>query len=458
MAKIFFSGIGGSGLSAIAVFMADRGHSIVGSDRSFDRYPDNPICNILKSKGITIVPQDGSGINTSIDLAVFSTAVEDNHPEFIKARQLDIPMKTRPQYLCEIVSEFRTIAVAGTSGKSTIAGLLAFLLNKLGLEPNFIGGGRVKQFKSENNLGNSLSGSSDLLVIEACESDGSIVHYHPFYSIIANLSLDHNSIEKTGEMFETLGRNTKQILVISGDDENLRRCRFDNPVRFSIDTDSGYKAEAVEYLTMSAKFTLHGVAFNLSLPGKYNLYNALSSIALLSETGIKLQHIAEVLHDFSGIERRFDIHLDNGKHLVVDDYAHNPHKIASLMEAVKKVRRRVCYIFQPHGFGPTHLMKQGYIDAFIGNLRPEDHIILLPIYYAGGSTRKDISSEVLSDEIRAAGMSAEVLSERSLIFNRLREWDNYVIFGARDESLADFAREIASRLRCGQAEMTEKCK
>jgi UDP-N-acetylmuramate--alanine ligase len=280
MAKIFFSGIGGSGLSAIAVFMADRGHSIVGSDRSFDRSPDNPICNILKSKGITIVPQDGSGINTSIDLAVFSTAVEDNQPEFIKARQLDIPMKTRPQYLCEIVSEFRTIAVAGTSGKSTIAGLLAFLLNKLGLEPNFIGGGRVKQFKSESNLGNSLSGSSDLLVIEACESDGSIVHYHPLHSIIANLSLDHNSIEKTGEMFETW-KEHKQMLNIGGD-ENLRRCRFDNPVRFSIDTDSEYKAEAVEYLPMNANLP-YTESHLTSLPFKYNLYNALSSIALFSK-------------------------------------------------------------------------------------------------------------------------------------------------------------------------------
>lgn len=447
MLKIFFSGIGGSGMSALAGFSADKGHIVVGSDRSFDRNPDHSICKILKAKGIIIVSQDGSGIDTSFDFAVFSTAVEDNQPDLIKARQLDIRMKTRPQYLCEIVSEFRTVAVAGTSGKSTIAGMLAFLMNKLGLEPNFISGGRVKQFKTKSYLGNSLSGSSDLLVIEACESDGSIIHYHPFYSIIANLSLDHNSIEKTAEMFETLSRNTKRLLIIGGDDANLCKCRFDKPIRFSIDTDSEYQAKAIEYQPLSTNFMLYGVPFRLSLPGKYNLYNALSSIALLAEMGIKLKDIADVLPDFSGIERRFDIHLDNGKHLVVDDYAHNPHKIASLMETVMKFRQRVCYIFQPHGFGPTRLMKQGYIDAFIKNLRKEDHLILLPIYYAGGTTQTDISSENLMNEIKAAGKSAEVLHERSFIFDRLKEWDNYVVLGARDESLAEFAREIALRLQ-----------
>jgi len=447
MPRIFFSGIGGSGMSAIAGFMADRGHVIAGSDRSFDTSPDNPICRILKAKGIAIVPQDGSGIDASYDFAVFSTAVEDDQPEVIKAKQLGILIKTRPRYLSEIVSEFRTVAVAGTSGKSTMAGMLAFLMDKLGLKPNFIGGGRVKQFRTKSNPGNSLSGSSDLLVIEACESDGSIVSYQPSYSIIANLSLDHNSIEKTAEMFETLGRNTREVLVIGGDDSNLHKCRFDKPVRFSIHTSSEYQAQAIEYEPFSTNFKLHDINFRLSLPGEYNLYNALSCIALLSEMGIPLRDIADVLPEFSGIERRFDVYLNSGKNLVIDDYAHNPHKIESLMETVKRICHRICYIFQPHGFGPVRLMKQGYIEAFIRNLREEDHLILLPVFYAGGSTQKDISSGDLLKEIQAAGRSAEVLHERTLIFSRLKEWDNYIVFGARDETLSDFTREIAMRLQ-----------
>jgi UDP-N-acetylmuramate--alanine ligase len=447
MSKIFFSGIGGSGMSAIASFMAGRGHTIIGSDRSFDHNPDHPLSAILTNKGITVVPHDGSGIESSLDLAVFSTAVEDTQPEVKKAKDLGILMKTRPEFLSEIASEFRTIAVAGTSGKSTIAGMLAFALHKLGFEPNFIGGGRVKQFKSQSNAGNSLNGGSDILIIEACESDDSITHYHPLYSIISNLSLDHNIIEKTAQMFETLGRNTEELVILNGDDENLTRCRFDKALSFSIDKPSEYRAEAIEYQPLRTMFSLHGINYTLSLPGQYNLYNALPCIALLSELGIPFKDSAGVLPSFSGLDRRFDIHLNTEKHLVIDDYAHNPHKISSLMGSLKAFRHRVCYIFQPHGFGPTRFMKHAYIDIFAKNLRKEDHLVLLPIYDAGGTALRDISSEDLSHAISEAGKSVEVLHERSFLLNRVKEWDTYIVFGARDETLADFAQEIALRAR-----------
>src|SRR4030042_1689363 len=157
--KIFFSGIGGSGVSAIACFMADRGHTVTGSDRSFEAKPKHPLYKILNSNGITITPQDGKGIDSSFDFVVFSTAVEHDRPEFIKAKTLGLPMKTRPEYLAELTSEFKTIAVSGTSGKSTTAGLLAFLIQRLGMKPNFIGGGRVKKFKTDKQPGNSLTGT-----------------------------------------------------------------------------------------------------------------------------------------------------------------------------------------------------------------------------------------------------------------------------------------------------------
>lgn len=446
MSKIFFSGIAGSGMSAIAGFMADRGHRIIGSDRSFDRFTGHPLYAILKNKGITIVPHDGSGIDSSIDLAVFSTAVEDTQPEVTKARDLGIPMRKRPEYLSEIASGFKPIAVAGTSGKSTISGMLAFIMNKLGLEPNFIGGGRVKQFKSQNNVGNSLAGNSNILIIEVCESDNSITYYNPVYSIITNLSLDHNVIEKTSEMFETLSMNTKKLVIINGDDENLNRCRFNKTVRFSIDTPSQYQAKRIDYQPLRTTFSLHGKDYSLSLPGKHNLYNALACIALLSEMGIPPEDISGILPSFIGLDRRFDVHLNKGKYLVIDDYAHNPHKIFSLMGTIKTFRSRVCYIFQPHGFGPTRFLKQEYVDVFVKNLREEDHLVLLPIYDAGGTALRDISSEDLSYAIGKAGKSVEVLHERSLLYNRIKEWDSYIVFGARDESLSEYAKEIALRL------------
>jgi len=447
MAKIFFSGIGGSGMSAIACFMADKGNAIVGSDRSFDRDPHNQICKVLKEKGVTIVPQDGSGMDTSFDFAVFSTAVEDDQPEARKARESGIPAKTRPEYLREIIGTYETIAVGGTSGKSTTAGMLAFLMKQLDMEPNFIGGGRVKQFREAGAPGNSLVGKSDLLIVEACESDGSLIHYRPSFSLIGNLSLDHNPVEETAAMFEALGRNTKKKVFVNADDRNLSRCNFARLVSFSIDSESEYRATNIEYKPFGTTFTLRGAEFQLSLPGKYNLYNAVACIALLSEQGVDLKRLAEIIPEFSGIERRFDVHLNDGTHLVIDDYAHNPHKIESLMDCAGRIRTNICYIFQPHGYGPTRLMKEGYVETFIRNLREGDHLFLLPIFYAGGTSVKDISSQDLAREIRSAGKSAEVLPERSVLFSRLGEWNTYMVFGARDESLSGFAREIAERLR-----------
>lgn len=445
--KIFFSGIGGSGVSAIAGFMADKGHFIAGSDRLFDLSGGHPIRKRLEENGIMIFPQNGQGIDESFDFTVFSTSVEKSNPDYGKAEKLGIPVKTRPEYLAEIVSEYRTIAVAGTSGKSTTSGMLAYLMQRLGRAPNFIGGGRVKQFRNLRNSGNYFADSSDLLIIEACESDGTIVNYKPVYSIILNLDLDHHSIDQTAGMFEKLSDNTSQFALVCADDRNLESCAIRNARRFSIHLESEYQARDIVYYPLETVFKVNGQEFKLSLPGEYNLYNALACISLLSELGITGEAIAAVLPEFTGIERRFDIHRNDGKYLIIDDYAHNPHKIRSLMAAVKKVSDKICYIFQPHGFGPTRLMKDGYIDTFAEGLRSSDHLILLPIYYAGGTAARDISSDDIIEGIKAAGKSAEVMAERPQIFYKPLEWDTYVILGARDDTLSDFAEQITAGLR-----------
>jgi len=396
--------------------------------------------------GITIVPQDGSGLDSSFDLAVFSTAVEPDNPEAMRAKELGIKTMTRPEYLAEITESFDTIAVSGTSGKSTTSGMLAFLMERLGLKPNFIGGGRVGGFKTDTNPGNWLTGDSSQLVIEACESDGTIVNYRPRHSIVLNLALDHHSVDETAGMFGTLMKNTAEEVILNADDEKLLELDPEGAVTFSVMNPSGYRPEAVEYGPFSTYFLLNGVRFSLSQPGRYNLYNALSCIAFLCETGTPLESIAEVLHEFDGIDRRFDIYLNDGEHLVVDDYAHNPHKIGALMETVKKLGGRVTYIFQPHGFGPTRLMKDEYINVFAENLRLSDRLILLPIYYAGGTAAKDISSMDLADGIIQRGGPAIVVEEREMILEMLGGYRTFVVFGARDESLSALAQEIAGRL------------
>ncbi len=432
-------------MSAIARFMADRGHTVVGSDRAFDQNPSHPLHQILASGGITVVPQDGGGVDPSFDFVVFSTAVEPDRPEFIKAKALGIPVKTRPGYLAEIIKEFRTIAVAGTSGKSTSSGMLAFFMQRLGLKPNFIGGGRVRQFRSGTNPGNSMSGDSDLLVIEACESDGTIVNYRPLHSILLNLALDHHPVAETARMFEALIGNTGGKVVLNADDTRLAEMNAAGAT-FSLAAMSDYRATDVIFRPFGSEFSVRGVRFRIGLPGKHNLYNALSCIAVLSEMEVSLQEIASVSGDFSGIERRFDVLLDDGRNLVIDDYAHNPDKIAALMETTRPLRKRICYVFQPHGFGPTRMMKNDYIKAFTQHLRASDRLVLLPIFYAGGTAARDISSYDLAEGVRKGGRSAEVAEQRETILGRVREWNAYVVFGARDETLSDLAREIARLL------------
>lgn len=446
--RIFFSGVGGSGLSAIAGFTARRGFSVAGSDRLFDSNPDDRISGRLKSLGIEIFPQDGSGLEKPQDLVVFSTAVEKDNPDLTRAAGKKIPLVSRPQYLADLVSGFETIAVAGTSGKSTVSGMLAFIMQELGMGPNFIGGGRVKQFRSALNPGNYLAGTSQTLVIEACESDGSIIHYKPAYSVILNLDLDHHPVDETAVMFGKLYENTSGFVVAGADDLNLMSLNFSNARTFSIDRESDYQATDVRYHPMETVFRVRELEFRTLLPGRHNLYNALACIALLSELGIPPGGIAKKLSEFEGIERRFDVHLNDGGHLVLDDYAHNPHKIDSLMQTLMQMSKGICYIFQPHGFGPARLMKDGYIEVFSRNLRDDDMLILLPIYYAGGTASRDISSRDLAEGISAPGRRVVAVDDRGEIFGLLPGgWDCFAVFGARDDSLSTLAEEIAERFR-----------
>ncbi len=454
--RIFFSGIGGSGVSAIASFMAAGGHEVSGSDRAFDLTPAHPVAALLEGSGIRIFPQDGSGIDGALDFAVMSTAVEAGTAEVVKAKALGVPLKTRPEYLAELSREFDTIAVTGTSGKSTASGLTAFLMRELGLQPNFLGGGRVKDFKNGQRPVNFLAGGSRWLVMEACESDGTLVNYRPRHLAILNLELDHKGIEETARMFEKIAANTSGLRIINADDANLSglqviKQKGDAIQKFGMGPGADFRAEDLALHPFGSEFTVRGVRFKLALPGAYNVYNALAAIAIVSGLGGPLEKIAAALPRFSGIERRFDIHLNARGKLVIDDFAHNPHKISSLMKAVGAIKeqKRVCYVFQPHGFGPVRMMKNEYIEAFAQNLRSGDLLILLPIFYQGGTVSMDISSGELARAIAGRGKSAVAVSDRAEALRHAGSRDCVVIMGARDETLSLLAGE-AARLLAGK--------
>ncbi len=197
---------------------------------------------------------------------------------------------------------------------------------------------------------------------------------------------------------------------------------------------------------LSSEFTVRGVNFVVKLPGLYNVYNALACLAALAEHGVALSECVKPLEAFKGIERRFDVHFDDGKSFVMDDYAHNPHKIASMMQMASKIRDEICYVYQPHGFAPTRMMKAEYIESFSANLRAGDRLFLLPIFYVGGTVAKDISSRDLADGVVANGKNAETAS-REEILAKAKQGECYLVFGARDESLSDLAEALAKRMK-----------
>lgn len=434
-------------MSAIACFMREKGHEVAGSDRAFDEMPSHATAKALRAMGIRIAPQDGSGLDSSYDLMVMSTAVEQDRPEVVKAGALGIPAKTRPECLASIIREHRTIAVSGTSGKSTASGMLAFVMRELGMEPNFLGGGRVKGLGGPHASGNFLAGGSRFLVAEACESDGTIVNYWPEHTIVLNLALDHHEVDKTAGMFTTLMGHTPGLCILNADDQNLGDISPARAVTFSIHGPSRYRATGIIPERLGSSFTVGRTAFRLSVPGIHNIYNALSVIAVLSELGVSPADIARPLEGFAGLERRFDVHLDDDAGLVIDDYAHNPHKIRFLMETARSLAPSIWYVFQPHGFAPTRLMKDDYIRAFSENLRHADRLLLLPIFYAGGTVAKDVSSEDLASGVRSLGRSAETVESREKLLELSGRCKAWVVMGARDESLSIVAADLARALK-----------
>lgn len=443
--KIFFSGIAGSGVSALALFMALRGHVVSGSDRQFDSGAVNPLKSTLEAAGIRIFPQDGSGITNDLDLMVMSTAVEMDRPEVVRAREFGSRIMSRPEFLASLSINHKSIAIAGTSGKSSASGMLAYALRRLEAGPNYISGGKVKDFRSPENPGNVLSGESDWLVMEADESDGSIVNYSPFHSVIANLSLDHNPVDETAGMFRKLIQNTSGRVVLNADDPDVMKLNTGDALTYSIiDSSSDLKADGISMEGRKVSFTVNGQGFVITQPGLHNIYNALAAIAVLHIMGFELNRIADAIAPFSGIERRFDVHMDRDGQMVIDDYAHNPHKISALMHTIATLSDSACYIFQPHGFGPLKLMLKEYAETFSSQLRENDRLFILPVYYTGGTVKRSIGPEDLAELCGATALKSRdaLISE----IQNMPPYNCYAVLGARDDSLGSLADKIAVEL------------
>jgi len=427
---------------------AAEGRAVSGSDRDFDRGRNLGVKAALEKLGIKIFPQDGSGINGATAELALSTAIEDSNPEVVKAKEAGLKITHRSELLAAQVNRFDTIAVAGTSGKSTTAAMLFSVLEAGGLGPSVITGGALGALKERGLIGNAFRGSGNILVVEADESDGTIVRYLPKTGLLLNISKDHKNIEDLNKIFSEFAGNCGRLLVNA--DDPASAALLPGAEKFGFSTGA-WQVTDIKAGPFSSEFKINGVGFSLPAPGLYNIENALAACAAAAVYGVKLETAAAGLKDFRGVERRFVLIGEKNGVTVIDDYAHNPAKISALLKALHQAPgRRVLAVYQPHGFTPTRHLKAELIESFASGLNKDDILIMPEIYYAGGTVSKNISSKDISDAVAARGHRTAYYERRpeipAAVSGLAKPGDIVVVMGARDATLADFAAQILEAL------------
>jgi UDP-N-acetylmuramate--alanine ligase len=447
----FFIGIAGSGMSAIAQYLQGIGKNVSGSDRFFKPGEHNEIKVKLEAAGITCFVQDGEGITSATDLVVVSAAVEDTVAEVQKAKSLNIPVIGRAGLLALITNSKKTIAVGGTSGKSTTAAMLFEILEYAGMSPGMISGAGLISIIKDNKIGNAKVGTGEWLVIEADESDGSIIAYHPEMGVLLNVDKDHKEVNELMEIFRTFKANSK-LFIVNQADALARTLTQNSRQDFSADPffPAGYLATGFRQEGMKIFFTINDCDFELYHPGRHNMENALAATAVASQLGVELNTSAEALMHYQGIYRRHQVLGNKNGVWLIDDYAHNPVKCAAAIKACQPLAPKVIAWFQPHGYGPTKFLRNDFVKEIGTALRQQDEIWMSEIFYAGGTTEKSISARDLIEDLKANGKNANFVENRNELLNEIRSHLTgdcvLLLMGARDPSLELFAASVWDEL------------
>lgn len=450
--KPFFIGIAGTGMSAIAQYLQGIGKQVSGSDRYFHPDQPNETKEKLEAEGILCFLQNGEGITNETDLVVVSTAVEDTVQEVIKAKQLNIPIIKRAELLAIIARSKKTIAVGGTSGKSTTSAMLFDILQHAGMQPSIISGAGLTSIIKEGKIGNAKVGSGDWLVIEADESDGSIVLYTPEVGLLLNIDKDHKEIDVLMDVFEQFKQHTKDFFVVNQSHPLAKKLSGNTQYNFSVDVndDAGYHAENFHQSGLSISFTINLAPFTLNAIGRHSMENALAAATVCNLIGVPLSIAADALKNYEGIYRRHQVFGQKNGVWLIDDYAHNPAKCAASIQACQHMAEKVVAWFQPHGYGPTKFLRNDFVEEIAKVLRPQDEIWMSEIFYAGGTAVKDISANDLITDLKTMGCNAFFAENRKdfLAAARSHFTNNTVLLlmGARDPSLEQFAKEVWQEL------------
>ncbi|WEK41430.1 MAG: Mur ligase family protein [Candidatus Brevundimonas colombiensis] len=456
----FFCGIGGSGMLPLAMIVQAQGHAIEGSDRALDqgRTPDK--FDWLRAHGVTLHPQDGSGVTRASQQVIATGAIEETVPDIGAARRAGARIQTRPELLSQLFNAAPTsIGVAGTSGKSTITGMIAWILHQTGRNPTVVNGAVMKNFTdADHPFASALIGGPDVFVAEVDESDGSIARYDPTVAVVSNISLDHKSMEELRDLFGGF-TNRATTAVLNLDNPETAALAQTLPAGKAItfglgEEQADLSAHDLQPLPTGMKFRLIAgwTEYDavLNVPGAHNVANALAALGAVKALGVPVGEAVKALETFAGIRRRMEVVGTVNDITVIDDFAHNPDKIAATLKTLHAFDGRLLILFQPHGFGPLKLMKHEFIEGFAGLMRPDDVLLMPePVYY-GGTTDRSVGSEDIASGVRAAGRQAEALATRADCGDRIlalaKPGDRIIVMGARDDTLSTFAAELLGRL------------
>ena len=422
--SIHLVGIGGVGMSALAQAYLDAGYAVSGADRSLRAGGRRtPVLEALAAEGVNLFPDDGSGVGVGTDRLVVSTAIEDTNPDLAAARARGIPVVHRAAALSELLSARKLVAVAGTCGKSTVTAILGHVLVECGFDPLVVNGAQVVGWDvNGTRVGSVRNGAGEYAVAEVDESDKSLTAFHPYTAIVTNASADHYSKEEMDSVFDAFIRD------------------IPGPVIDGRVTD-GAPAEAVEKLPM---------------PGAHNRANARLALAMAISLGADPAKAAAALATFPGVERRLQrvgsVLCGDQEVAVYDDYAHNPEKLHAMWTTIAEAYPRgVATVWRPHGYGPLRKMLEPLAAAFRGVMRPQDALVLLPVYDAGGTADRSVNSDALAALMGDAPGVVKLVSDLEEAEEYLRAradaFGAIVTAGARDPGLPVLARRLAGKER-----------
>jgi UDP-N-acetylmuramate--alanine ligase len=432
---------------------------VAGSDRALDQGRLGPKFAWLQSLGIDLFPQDGSGLINGDQILIASAAIEDSVPDIAKANALGCQRMTRAELLANLFNAApRSVAVGGTSGKSTVTGMIGWILTDSGLDPTIMNGAVMKNFVADDApFASARVGQGQAFVSEVDESDGSIALFTPEVAVLNNVSLDHKTLQELRQLFGDFAKKAK-VCVWNADDEEtvalVATMALQGAVSFGFAADADFRASDITDLPLGSRFTLHAMddtyPVTLIVPGRHNIANALAAIAASVALGVSVAQAVRSVERFCGLARRFDIVGTANDITVIDDFGHNPDKIAATLATLKAFPGRIIAFFQPHGYGPIRVMGAELAGVFADNLGADDHLLLCDPVYFGGTVDKSIGSQSITDAVTAAGRNAEYIPSREDCGNRMvalaRPGDRIVIMGARDDTLSAFAGDVLGRL------------